>query len=85
MRVKLRESAWHSFGAGYGDLAVAAADAAATGRVPYLSNCASCQGSDPNRLGALGPAIADSPRALMEERVLHRSYLVPTTPDVTPT
>jgi hypothetical protein len=55
------------------------------GEVPYLSNCAPCQGSDPNRLGALGPAMARSPRALIEERVLHRPYLVPTTPDVTPT
>ena len=46
------------------------------GEVLYRSNCASCHGRDPNRPGALGPAIAGSPRALIEARVLHRSYPV---------
>ncbi len=44
------------------------------GEVLYRTNCASCHGGDPNRPGALGPAIAGSPRALVEARVLHRSY-----------
>jgi mono/diheme cytochrome c family protein len=44
------------------------------GEVLYRINCASCHGRDPNRPGALGPAIAGSPRALIEARVLHRSY-----------
>jgi len=46
------------------------------GQVLYRTNCASCHGRDPNRPGALGPAIAGSPRALIEARVLHRSYPV---------
>src|SRR5712691_8674019 len=44
------------------------------GEVVYRTNCASCHGPDPNQPGALGPAIAGSPRALIEARVLHRSY-----------
>jgi mono/diheme cytochrome c family protein len=44
------------------------------GEVLYRTNCASCHGRDPNRPGALGPAIAGSPRALIGARVLHRSY-----------
>jgi len=44
------------------------------GEVLYRTNCASCHGRDPNRPGALGPAIAGSPRALIEARVLHRAY-----------
>jgi mono/diheme cytochrome c family protein len=44
------------------------------GEALYRTNCSSCHGSDPNRAGALGPAIAGSPRALIEARILHRSY-----------
>jgi mono/diheme cytochrome c family protein len=44
------------------------------GEVLYRTNCSSCHGGDPSRAGALGPAIAGSPRALIEARVLHRSY-----------
>jgi len=44
------------------------------GEVLYRTNCASCHGRDPNRPGALGPAIAGSPRALIAARILHRSY-----------
>jgi mono/diheme cytochrome c family protein len=44
------------------------------GEVLYRTNCASCHGHDPNRPGALGPAIAGSSRALIEARVLHRAY-----------
>jgi len=44
------------------------------GEALYRTNCASCHGSDPNRVGALGPAIAGSARALIEARFLRRSY-----------
>ena len=44
------------------------------GEVLYRSNCASCHGSDPRRPGVSGPAIAGSTPALLEARVLHRSY-----------
>ena len=44
------------------------------GEVLYRTNCASCHGRDPNRPGALGPAIAGSSRALIGARVLHRAY-----------
>jgi mono/diheme cytochrome c family protein len=44
------------------------------GEVVYRTNCISCHGPDPNQAGALGPAIAGSPRDLIEARVLHRSY-----------
>ena len=44
------------------------------GEVLFRTNCASCHGRDPNRPGAIGPAIAGSPRALIEARLLRRSY-----------
>jgi mono/diheme cytochrome c family protein len=44
------------------------------GEVVYRTNCASCHGPDPKRPGSLGPAIAGSPRALIEARVLRRAY-----------
>jgi mono/diheme cytochrome c family protein len=40
----------------------------------YLVNCASCHNADPRLPGSVGPPIAGSPRALVEARVLHRSY-----------
>jgi mono/diheme cytochrome c family protein len=49
-------------------------DPATDGRVAYIANCASCHNLDPNLDGPLGPAIAGSPRALIEARVLHQSY-----------
>jgi mono/diheme cytochrome c family protein len=44
------------------------------GEVLYRTNCASCHGSNPKQQGPIGPAIAGSPRELLEARVLHRSY-----------
>jgi cytochrome c553 len=44
------------------------------GEVLYRTNCASCHGSNPKRQGPIGPAIAESPRELLEARVLRRSY-----------
>jgi cytochrome c553 len=48
--------------------------AAATWRGSDRTNCIACHGRDPNRAGALGPAIAGSLRALIEARLLGRSY-----------
>jgi mono/diheme cytochrome c family protein len=48
--------------------------AADRGEVIYRTNCISCHNSDPNLPGPLGPAIAGSPRALVEARVLHGTY-----------
>lgn len=44
------------------------------GEVVYRTNCASCHNRNPNLPGALGPAIAGSPRALIEARVMHAAY-----------
>jgi mono/diheme cytochrome c family protein len=44
------------------------------GEVIYRTNCISCHNSNPNVEGALGPAIAGAPRALIEARVLHGNY-----------
>ena len=48
--------------------------AADRGEVVYRTNCISCHNRDPNLPGPIGPAIADSPRALIEARVLHGTY-----------
>jgi mono/diheme cytochrome c family protein len=44
------------------------------GEVVYRTNCISCHNGDPNIAGPLGPAIAGSPRSLIEARVLHGTY-----------
>jgi mono/diheme cytochrome c family protein len=44
------------------------------GEVVYRTNCISCHNRDPNLAGPLGPAIAGSPRSLIEARVLHGTY-----------
>jgi mono/diheme cytochrome c family protein len=44
------------------------------GEVVYRTNCISCHNRDPNVAGPLGPAIAGSPRLLIEARVLHGTY-----------
>ncbi len=44
------------------------------GRVVYMTNCVVCHNPNPNLPGSQGPAIAGSPRALVEARVLHLSY-----------
>jgi mono/diheme cytochrome c family protein len=46
----------------------------ASGRQVYMTNCASCHNNNPNIAGSSGPAIAGSPRDLIEARVLHQSY-----------
>lgn len=48
--------------------------AVADGRQAFLANCSSCHNINPNLDGSLGPAIAGSPRALVEARVLHQAY-----------
>lgn len=57
--------------------APAAADPAALvreGREAYLGNCIACHNPDPKLDGALGPAIAGSPPALVEARVMRAEY-----------
>jgi len=44
------------------------------GEVVYRTNCASCHNRDPNLPGWMGPPIAGSSRALIEDRVLRLSY-----------
>jgi len=44
------------------------------GRRIFIENCSSCHNLDPNLDGSIGPAIAGSPRALIEARVLHHAY-----------
>lgn len=44
------------------------------GEAVYRTNCISCHNRDPNQPGSLGPPIAGSSHALIEARVLSRSY-----------
>lgn len=44
------------------------------GAVVYRTNCASCHNPDPNLPGAIGPAIAGAPRALIAARVMRAAY-----------
>lgn len=47
---------------------------AARGKQIYLGNCISCHNADPTKDGSIGPAVAGSPRDLIEARVLHGQY-----------
>ena len=44
------------------------------GRRTYAANCIACHNQDPTRDGTLGPAVAGSPLALVEARVLRAEY-----------
>ncbi len=44
------------------------------GRQIYMTNCVVCHNTDPNLPGSQGPAIGDSSRELVEDRVLHLTY-----------
>jgi mono/diheme cytochrome c family protein len=44
------------------------------GRRAYVANCIACHNADPTKDGTLGPAIAGSPLALVEARVMRAEY-----------
>ena len=44
------------------------------GRRIYANVCIACHNGDPTRDGSLGPAIAGSPRELLEARVVRGEY-----------
>jgi len=44
------------------------------GRRVYMTNCVVCHNPNPNLPGSQGPAIAGSPKALVEARVIHAAY-----------
>ena len=44
------------------------------GRQVYASNCTACHAQDPAQVGPVGPAIAGSPLALLETKVLRNEY-----------
>ena len=46
----------------------------AKGRQVYKSNCTACHNPNPAQDGAIGPAIADSSLALLEDKVIHNTY-----------
>jgi mono/diheme cytochrome c family protein len=48
--------------------------AAERGAVIYRTNCSACHNENPNLPGPVGPAIAGSPKELIEARVLHGAY-----------
>ncbi len=48
--------------------------AVARGRTLYGNVCIACHNADPTRDGSLGPAIAGSPRELLEAKVLRGEY-----------
>lgn len=49
-------------------------DPIAAGRKAYVANCTVCHNTDPAKEGSIGPAIAGSPPALVEARVLRAEY-----------
>jgi mono/diheme cytochrome c family protein len=64
-------------------LAIACSDSAPSGatsplveegRRVYQNVCVACHSGDPNQDGAVGPAIADASRELLEARVLRAEY-----------
>jgi mono/diheme cytochrome c family protein len=61
-------------GAANAPAAAPAEDLAERGRRVYASNCIACHNMNPAIVGALGPEIAGSPRALVETRVLRAEY-----------
>jgi mono/diheme cytochrome c family protein len=44
------------------------------GRKVYMANCTACHNPDPAKEGTMGPAIAGSPLALVEARILRAEY-----------
>ena len=46
------------------------------GKKIFLQNCTSCHGTDPRKDGPVGPAIAGSSFALIEDRVMRTEYPV---------
>jgi mono/diheme cytochrome c family protein len=46
----------------------------AEGRRVFIENCSSCHNIDPTLDGSVGPAIAGSPRVLVQDRVLYAAY-----------
>ena len=44
------------------------------GRRAYMANCIACHNADPRKEGTLGPALAGSPLALVEARVMRAEY-----------
>ncbi len=48
--------------------------AADRGQRIYSTNCIICHNPDPTQPGSQGPAIAGSPRDLVEARVVHAGY-----------
>lgn len=51
-----------------------ASDPVEAGRKAYVANCTVCHNQDPTKDGSIGPAIAGSPRELVEARVLRAEY-----------
>ena len=44
------------------------------GKSIYLSNCIACHNPNPTKDGFIGPSVAGSSLALLEERILRSSY-----------
>jgi mono/diheme cytochrome c family protein len=44
------------------------------GRAVYVANCVACHNNDPSKDGPIGPALQDSPKELLEFRVLRTAY-----------
>lgn len=51
-----------------------AAQLAEAGRRSYLANCTACHNADPNKDGAIGPAVAGSSEELLRARLADASY-----------
>ena len=55
-------------------LTVQAAGNVGKGEEIFKTICSACHGPDPNKDGPLGPAMAGSPKDLVEARVLRADY-----------
>lgn len=49
-------------------------DLVARGKGVYMANCIACHNSNPAKDGTLGPAVAGSSHALIEDRVVSGTY-----------
>ncbi len=77
MRLLTRGAAWLALTAtlvAAGGCAKQPQDPVSRGRQVYMMNCITCHNPDPRLAGSQGPAIAGSPRDLIEARVLHAAY-----------
>jgi mono/diheme cytochrome c family protein len=59
---------------GCGDSSKSADPLAERGRQVYMSQCTQCHATDPAQAGAVGPAVRNASKALLEAKVVRGEY-----------